>query len=203
MFCKMKDAILGCMGAKPDNEEPAPKGDHSQLLPRPQSTTSEKPGDRKKVRPTYLQLRELTRQQQQQEPKLGIQSRYRGGQYSTESSSISPASWRSHTPQSSSSRRRSSPRRRGQGQGQIRTCTDYDQGHIKAHYCKLYEKQYKRDLLKRQAARLPLLEYTYEDGKPLRGILKKPQFVRTPRMDEIIVVEVGAQCVVLHGYCCH
>ena len=66
---------------------------------------------------------------------------------------------------------------------------NYDHGHLRA-YCDFYYKQYQRDLLKRQAEKFPLFQYHYEQGRPLRGILKKPQFIRTPRMDEIIVVEV-------------
>jgi hypothetical protein len=76
---------------------------------------------------------------------------------------------------------------------------NYEIGHCNARYCKYYEKQYERDLLKRNVERLPLLEYTYKQGRPLRGILKKPQFVRKPRMDELIFVEVGIR---LHTACC-
>ena len=99
---------------------------------------------------------------------------------------IEPRSKGTQIPRPSTSKQRSRSKPRDQ-----ECCYSDDEGHIKAHYCKLYEKQYKRDLIKREAGRLPLLEYSYENNKPIRGILKKREFVRTPRMEELIYVEVG------------
>jgi len=83
----------------------------------------------------------------------------------------------------------------GQGQGQTQ----------RKAYCQFFQRQYERDLLKRQAwaERLPLLEYRYEQGRPLRGILKRTEFVRTPRMDELILVEVGFRCLGVRALCTH
>jgi hypothetical protein len=77
------------------------------------------------------------------------------------------------------------------GQGHSNHHGDPGNNYCTASYCKFLEKQYERDLLKRKRAeRLPILEYTYQPGKPLRGILKRPQYIRRPRMDELIFVEV-------------
>lgn len=196
----MRDAILGCMGRQPEKLEELPrersseqtyvfdrrglrvdgKGDQSiKRSPRRQGSKPHVKQGVLKSKQVYCQGH-LQKGQGQNHRKGNLQSKQRNGR----SQQRQPAQnrYRSHS----------------KGQGGSNCYRNYESGRCSSRHCKFYEKQYERDLLKRNAERLPLLVYTYKQGRPLRGILKKPQFVRTPRMDELVFVEVGITRMITH-----
>ena len=190
IFCKMRDAIFGCMGGQPEkSEELRRKGNSEEAyvfdktgLRREQRSESCKRSPRRSglrsvhVKEGVLRLKQGTHHYK------GQGQSHRNGTLQKQQRSGRP-----HLSQSLQAKNRA----QSKGHVYYSNHSNYEIGHCNARYCKYYEKQYERDLLKRNVERLPLLEYTYKQGRPLRGILKKPQFVRTPRMDELIFVEVG------------
>lgn len=202
VWCKMRDAILGCMGGQPKREK-LPKGDYPRRSYRGEYSRA---GDSDKqfvFDDTGLQGDLASRSQRCSQ---GRQVRRQPREYSKDRGqgrSLSRDKKQAGTRQKidqytqtyghyykkinfGKKKHKTPPHLQSQG----RRDSDHERRTLKSSYCDFYQKQYERDLLKRRAERLPLLQYQYEEGRPLRSILKKPQFVRTPRMDELIVVEV-------------
>ena len=209
----MKEAIFGCMGGEPKSNKECVRGINSkgkrksdrtpvyQRISRVEdnncdfatiyqhSRRSDKPGTHIDYSPAIIrQLSKATRP--------GYQARQR----SPLSRSRRPSSLDFLTSHSGDARFRLQPSRAvtgryrsPQGQGH---CIREEQGSYESDV-KEFETQYRRDLIIRQAAKLPLWEYTYEDGKPIRGILKNPKFIRRPGLDEICYLEV----IVLYRFC--
>ncbi|KAL4222674.1 Actin interacting protein 3 [Mactra antiquata] len=185
----MRDAIFGCMGGQPENS--------GELA---EETSSEKQFvfDTKGLRSDTLSKRRteskhlLDKKSERQPEKIGryrkgySQGHFSKGQGQTREIAQSRSRATKSEPLASSRVKRRSYQREDDF---IRHNGSYETGHCNAQYCKYFERQYQRDILRRQAERLPLLEYTYYNGRPIRGILKKPRFVRTPRLDELIFVE--------------
>lgn len=198
VWCKMRDAILGCMGGQPKSCEKLPKGGHSRRQGYPESSKADNSeqqfvfDDRGLGSEEVPKGRQSARGRQIQTRKASVE-RHRARCYQNQRKKQTGKSdqWTQTLgtvyTKAPTIRKKRKPPSRNQGQGH--RDVGYDRGRRKVD-CEFYYKQYQRDILKRQAERLPLLQYQYEDGRPIRGILKKPQFVRTPRMDELIVVEV-------------
>lgn len=197
VWCKMRDAILGCMGGQPKRCEKLPKGRNSR---RSRSEESSRAGDSERQFvfddrglesevPLTSERRQRGRQFRPRE--LSVEKSRRGHSYQTRNKK--PSSGKTKLDQCTQTfgpfykkinfgARKKKP--------QTHHAISYEKGRYQSTYCDFYQRQYQRDLLRRQAERLPLLQYHYEQGRPLRGILKKPQYIRPPRMDELIVVEV-------------
>ena len=205
MLCNMKEVILGCMGAEPNTARENTKGTNSQ---------------RKSERiPIYQRISRSEDVSAGLEPVLQYSSGtrkshsgYRAGKRRLPRETRPVYQPRQRSPLSRS-RRPSSldfqpvtdrdfayclPPSRSVT-GRYRSPVSRSQGHFSQHKdeesydreAKEFERQYKRDLIRRQAAKLPLWEYTYEDGKPIRGILKNPKYIREPGLDEICYLEVN------------
>lgn len=190
VFCKMRDAIFGCMGGQPDNTGELPKGGNSErkYVFDTKGLRSEK---KSPTEPKHVTGRRSDKLPCKTAGQKGTHSQghlLKGQGHRKEGVPTRPKTLRSQPVPPTKVQYRSHPRRNNYYQRN----GGYETGHYNARYCKFFERQYQRDLLRRQAERLPLLEYTYKNGRPIRGILKKPQFVRTPRMDELIFVEVGS-----------
>lgn len=198
VWCKMRDAILGCMGGQPKSCEKLPKGGHSRRQDYSGSSKTDNSeqqfafDDRGLGSEVNSKGRKSARGRQVRTRKASVE-RHRARSYQTQRKKQTEKSdqctqtlgtFYSKVP---AGRKKRKPPSRLQGQGYADV--GYDRGHCQVPR-EFYYKQFQRDLLKRQAERLPLIQYHYEEGRPLRGILKKPQFIRTPRMDELIAVEV-------------
>ena len=206
----MKEAILGCMGAEPNTTEVGTKGHHSiakagrtpvyQRISRSENISSGIPG----IEPFPQQSGRSKKSRSHSHSKSGARRLpretrpwYQPRQRSPLSRSRRPSSldflpvdgetFFSLPPSRSVTGRYRSPLERGQGQ----LHSNKDQEYSVDREAKAYERQYRRDLIKRQVAKLPLWEYTYEDGKPIRGILKNPKYIREPGLDEICCLEVN------------
>ena len=203
----MKEVIFGCMGAEPNTTEGRTKGLNSkgkperipvyQRITRSENISAgvepfhQQSSGTKKAR-SHSHLKSGTR-------RLPRETRpwYQPRQRSPLSRSRRPSSlgffpadgetFFSVPPSRSVTGRYRSPLERDQGQ----LCRYRDEESSYDREAKAYERQYRRDLLRRQAAKLPLWEYTYEDGKPIRGILKNPKYIREPGLDEVCYVEVN------------
>ena len=209
----MKQAILGCMGGEPKVSKEYTRGITSkgkpertpvyQRISRSEDISSGlepvRQGSRRIVKPrTRSDYKPAVIRQLPRETRPGYQPRQRSPlSRSRRPSSLDFPATHSDTrfrlPTRSVTGRIRSP----QGQGQRHFTSDRDEQDSYDRDAKEYERQYKRDLIIRQAAKLPLWEYTYEDGKPIRGILKNPKYIRDPGLDEICFLEV----IVRHTMC--
>lgn len=195
MFCKMRDAILGCMGGQPENLEVFPREGNSEqtyVFDRRGLRVEGKSDQSIKKSPRIQSSKPHVKQGVLKSKQVYGQGHLQKGQGQNHRKGSLQRNGRSQLRQPAQNRYRS----HSKGRGGSSCYRNYESGRCNSRYCKFYEKQYERDLLKRNAERLPLLVYTYKQGRPLRGILKKPQFVRTPRMDELVFVEVG----ITHDY---
>lgn len=191
IFCKMRDAIFGCMGGQPEKSEELPREGNSDevYVFDTRGLQSDRRSERCKRSPRRSGSRPHIKQGVLRLKQGSLCQKGQGQGHRKGSHQIKQRTGRSNTPHQTQAKYRT------YSTGQGRYHGNYETGHCNARYCRYYEKQYERDLLKRNAERLPLLQYTYKEGRPLRGILKKPQFVRTPRIDELVFVEVGIICI--------
>ena len=187
----MKDAIFGCMGGQPNNTREVKV--ESQCSEQTSLFSDQYNGDdsngfrRSEVRQPVSQR---SRSKSSSPPKARSRITSRSWSKRDQGQSkfyLETIPKGSQQPRQISSRYKSYQKNVGRRHGEY-----LNREHVHEYHCNLCERQYKRDLLKRQSSKLPLLEYTYSptDGKPIRGILKKPRYVRTPRMDELVVIEV-------------
>lgn len=214
MFCNMKEAIFGCMGAEPTTTRKEPNSKEkpertpvyqriirSEAIPEDLGTVHQY-SDRAKKSRSPSQFKSGTRRLPRE-----TRSRHQPRQRSPLSRSRRPSSldffpadgetFFSLPPSRSVTGRYRSPLERGQGH------VSYHRNEKDSYEreAKAFERQYRRDLIRRQAAKLPLWEYTYEDGKPIRGILKNPKYIREPGLDEICFLEVKSPCICLLFAC--
>ena len=206
----MKEAIFGCMGGEPKSNKECVRGINSKGKGKSDRTpvyqrishvednnrgfATFHQGSRRSDRPrTHTDYSPAIIRQLSKATRPGYQARQR----SPLSRSRRPSSLDFLASQSGDARFRLQPSRAVTGryrspQGQGHYIRE-DQGSYESDV-KEFERQYRRDLIIRQAAKLPLWEYTYEDGKPIRGILKNPKFIRRPGLDEICYLEVIVLC---------
>ena len=210
MSCNMKEAILACMGAEPNTTEARAKGQHTrgksertpvyQRITRSENVSAGiEPAHQLSGRPKTTRSQSRSKSGTRRLPRE-TRPWYQPRQRSPLSRSRRPSSldffpadgetFFSLPPSRSVTGRYRSPLERGQGQVQGQHYRHRDEEYDFDREAKAYERQYRRDLIKRQVAKLPLWEYTYEDGKPIRGILKNPKYIRDPGLDEICYLEV-------------